>query len=401
LNLDYADNSNFIPDPIVVLLCSLGIFILGYFIASRIFRTNKLAALTIATIKSLLFFVNYIFFFNIDFFTIDSFNYMDRALRIKEISSFSDFLYDLVTFNLMHLYGLAHYVYNAFVTTLLFAFNTDSALIPIAGNIVITLLSGYVFTRILILMGMKERYAQWYFLFFVLHWEVMSYSTFSLLKDNLVCFLTICLFYFPALIHASKFKLRHIIPLLLTLWAMMFIRFYITPIFFVCYLAYLYLVVFVGKKSWSKIFLLIMAPLAFIAFVISIWDMYGAYMSLVFDFKGNPIYGIVRFFLTPQPWYVSGSYIYLLIPSILNWVVIPFTLFGIISLLRIRGLTKLLLIYYLAILIFYGVYSPHGQATGPRHKLQVVFIYALFQYIGLIKVFFPKVQLFNKVGRAI
>ena len=94
------------------------------------------------------------------------------------------------------------------------------------------------------------------------------------------------------------------------------------------------------------------------------------------DQLGSPA-GMIRALLSPQPWSISSEYSFLLLPSVLHWLLFLPALLGGWMLWRRSREAALLLIYLALILLLYG-FIPEQQ--GPRHRLQVAFIIAWMQF---------------------
>ena len=397
MELEFVNQYNFLPPLSAILLTALIIFLSCFWFGKLIFKNNPIVPFFIALIKTGFFLIYYLLFLNPDFYSIDSYNYMNTAIRvINKFESNLDFFIELLSFQLMNVYGLGHYIYNAFVSAVLIIFNTELALAPIGVNIVLSVLSAYYFCKSLLLLEMKEKYVSWFFLLFVLHWEVLTWTTITLLKDNFIAFLTIALFYLIIVFLKKRFKWYHLLALIYTVGGLMFSRFYIVPFVGICLIIYNYLRIFSNRKTARTLITLVLTPLFLLISLSLIWEQFGDYFKFLFDFNDNPLYGTIRFFLTPIPFNVSDSRSYLVIPSLINWILIPFTLAGIYRCYGLGGIFRLLILYYFLILFFYGAYSPHGEATGPRHKIQLLFIYILFQMLGLISLLFPKIKLINR-----
>jgi hypothetical protein len=81
--------------------------------------------------------------------------------------------------------------------------------------------------------------------------------------------------------------------------------------------------------------------------------------------------------LTPQLWAISPEYSFLLLPSLLHWLLLIPALLGAWMLWRRSREAALLLIYLAIVLVVYG-FIP--EQVGARQRVQVTFIVAWTQF---------------------
>ena len=95
----------------------------------------------------------------------------------------------------------------------------------------------------------------------------------------------------------------------------------------------------------------------------------------------NPIFGFVRFILTPIPFNTEQAYSFLDIPALIHWALFPVALVGIRVVYRQNTPFSRFFLWYVG--FFVTLYSFYGELQGPRHRVQVDFAWALFQFLGL------------------
>src|SRR5437016_10145383 len=66
---------------------------------------------------------------------------------------------------------------------------------PVFLNVGLTFIAAWVLSRTLGLVGFEKRYRQAFFVFFLIHWDIIAWSSFLNLKDTLVMTLTILNFW--------------------------------------------------------------------------------------------------------------------------------------------------------------------------------------------------------------
>ena len=232
-------------------------------------------------------------------------------------------------------------------------------------NVVLTFVSGFFFVRMLRELGFSRRYQHWCLVFFLLQWDVLVWSSFPNLKDILVMTLTtVSIFLLVKLSREISIPRLGILALVLSTFSL--IRFYIIPVTLAAVGAWM----FFNWRDRRKYILLLGVIMAFF-FPRNVGDV------LENVTLAEMIFGLLRFPLSPQPWSIDENYSFLLLPSIIHWVLFVPTLFGGWFLWRRFPLARLPLIYLIAV-IAVGAIVPEAQ--GPRHRVQVTFIFAWMQF---------------------
>lgn len=233
-------------------------------------------------------------------------------------------------------------------------------------NVVVTFICGLFSIHLLRELKFDEQYQRWFMLFFLLHWDVLAWSSFTNLKDVVVMMLTCA-----SLLLLVKFFAR---PRLLTLVLCGLVLFIFSWIRF--YLPFLILIVaglwvFSQWHNRRKYFLI---PVILVTFyLIFPWRS----SELAFVQPAGFIGGILRFPLTPRFWNVEANYSFLSFPAIMHWMLfLPMFSAG-FHLWRAYPLARLPLMY---LAVFFAFYSVVPEVQDPRHRVQITFLLAWLQF---------------------
>jgi hypothetical protein len=217
-----------------------------------------------------------------------------------------------------------------------------------------------------------------FFCFFLLMPDVLAWSTIINDKDISVLFLHVVLLYGFSL----WFQHRSIAALMLLIPAsviLLFLRFYVPLLFSVAFMAS----IFVAGRTGRRLYWLAAGGLLIAALVITIRPagILGALELVQNDFV-NPAYGLIRFLLTPIPLNTDTNYAFLDIPSAFHWALFPVAAWGFLQVCYLRTpFSRFFLIYFVT---FVSIYSLFAELQGPRHRVQLDFAWAVFQFTGLL-----------------
>lgn len=241
---------------------------------------------------------------------------------------------------------------------------------PVFLNVLLTFVSGYFLFRLVRLSGFGEGYARGLLLFFLLYWDVLAWSSVANLKDTLVMTLTIISFYF-----ILKLSKQLTLGSLLMLGAMFVIftaiRFYV-PVFMIMSGAIWGVLYLRGRR---RSLLLLLCSIGGLGLVGKMG--LNLFTTTFAQFSPASVYSTMRVIFSPVPWSISPEYSFLLLPSVLHWLLFLPALLGGWMLWRQSREAALLLIYLALILLLY-VFVPEQQ--GPRHRFQVDFVIAWAQF---------------------
>lgn len=348
-----------------LVIIAIATWLISFLLAKR--YLSMPAALFVSFIKSSIPVVYFSWFFTGKWTFFDDLDYIKSAIYMLDAgyNPVSALFSSDGVIALESLTGGQHILYDWWNTLAMYTFGVHYYA-PVFLNVILTFIAAMFLNKTLHVMEFGKQYRTWFLLFFLLHIDVVVWSSFVNLKDILVMTLTVINLYF-AIKFINTFKVRYIILLGLMMYVFYWIRFYV-PVLTLSVIAFWMLT---NWKS-NKKFLLI--PLALIALFMMLPEL-GANLGAL-----NPsglMYGVIRFALTPQPWSVSDEYSFLLIPSYLNWIFFVPALLGGIMMYKKNKQTRLFLYYLLAVFLLYSVF-PAEQ--GPRHRLQVIFIFAWMQF---------------------
>ena len=331
-------------------------------------------ALGLSAIKALFFLIYFSLIFNDGRTLIDDIDYFYGGQELNSIgvNAFNIFenLEDLL--RLGEGWHFGYYVYN------LIAFNIfgEYYFSPVSLNVIAMLPVASMGARIAVRGGLiNEGHKIPFFVFILLSPEIVAWSSTLNLKDPLILLAHVVFIYsIQNLLYGNRkyFLIYFSAGMIIAL----FIRVYI-PIFFI---AALFLVV-INKNFKIATISLVLVLLVFHLSPLSI-DYVIFALNLLRENFVNPAYGIPRFLLTPVPFGASAEYAFLVLPSIINWILFPFLIYGFFAIYLSRNvLGKFLIIYFILFCILYGTFD---QLQGPRHRLQLAYVIILFQFVGLV-----------------
>ncbi|MDP3612422.1 MAG: hypothetical protein Q8R98_11255 [Rubrivivax sp.] len=270
-----------------------------------------------------------------------------------------------------------HFLYYSFNATAIGTFG-EGYFAPVAVNVVISVAVAWLATRLVVAEGLcVPRLAPAFFAFMTLHPDILAWSTVLNGKDTLVLLLHVLL-----LTAVSWFlkgwRWRALVLAATATAVLLFLRFYV-PVLFAIALAV------VGALGMSRTARWRMLGLSALVGSGLVWQMGGAGLQSVLDALRaefvNPVWGLLRFTLTPIPFNTSPEYAFLDFPALLHWLFLPAAVLGFLTVLR----TPTPFARYLAVytLVFVALYAVYGELQGPRHRLQLDFAWATFQFIGI------------------
>lgn len=338
--------------------------------------------------KAGLFFVYFNYFFDGSFTLSDDWGYIRESLQVLSEGYTTLDLVQIPLFKLLHVFANKHYIYHM-LNIISYSFFGIFYSSPVALNIILTMVTASLWYSALRVVGFSDSFSKWFFVFFCLHWELLTWTQLLNLKESLALLLI-------SLIVSGIIKSEHkkagildYILIILPIYILLYTRFYIPALLISAYFLYRSFIIFRRLALFSKVsFLTLMMPLsaAFLSLVITFYSEYVPRFLIGFS---NPILGSINYLLTPIPFNMSPEYSFLYFSSILHWLSFPFLLFGAWTLFREKPRLFYLLISILAVfLVFYGSFS---ILRGPRHRIQILFIFTLFQYcgfVGFIKTYF-------------
>lgn len=264
---------------------------------------------------------------------------------------------------------------------------------PVAVNVLLAVAVALFGARLAAVeFNMSKKTARRFFLFLLFHPDIMAWSNIVNGKDILVLLLHVLLLMAISIyLRGQAYRaLKLAAPIILVL---LFLRFYVPLVFAISLVAGNFLV---ERRGQIK-YLLLSIFLAALAFLwVGESGLQYAFDALLEDLV-NPFYGFLRFILTPIPFNTEANYAFLNISALIHWMLIPFLVYGFIRVWRLKtGFSRFLFFYVLA---FGSLYALYGELQGPRHRVQMDYAIALFQFLGIMGVLTRKRIVEGQFGR--
>ncbi|QYF91983.1 hypothetical protein KY495_14485 [Massilia sp. PAMC28688] len=355
---------------IELLLGTLAIFLFGVVVAARVVSIP--VAVAVALAKAVLPFAYFGFFFNPDWALIDGIKYYESGQHFlaEGYTPLSLFDQDAIIYSFTNSGG-QHILYDWYNLIAQWLFGGSYAA-PVYMNVALTFVSANLLHGIARRLQFGRLYCSALFVMFALHWELLSWSSIANLKDSLVLLLTVATFYAGLALFQQR-RLRHALALLVLLFLFYWIRFYV-PLLMLCAVL---LYVFFANSGRARLYIIASAALlAGVYVAVMGWAAIAEGIGRL-DAGAGMLSGAVKVMLIPRPWSLEPEYTFLLIPSLLHWAFLPALIAGAVMLWRQAPVYRLLLIYFLTMLLFYGAFE---ELQGARQRVQVLFIYAWAQF---------------------
>lgn len=359
-------------------LLTLIFFLVGLWVSLRVLR--KPAAILVSAIKV---FIPFIYF---EFFSKQQWTFLDDVTYFEFGKSLVGWGYNPISVlfepdaiaNLMMLSGGRHILYGWYNFVAQWAFG-EYYYAPVFLNIGLTFFSGLLLYRIAIANNFSRSYSRGIFIFFLLHWELLAWTSVVNLKEALVIFLTIASVYAGMKFIETR-RHRYAVYLVALVFIFYWVRFYIPLLLLTSFLINLIFFTKGYRRLWLSLAALCVS--AAYGFYVG-WDqIMGEAGHLVLG--GGIADGAFKVAVTPRPWSIDPAYSFLLIPSLLHWFFFVPSIIGCVLLWRRAPQLRLLLIYLVVALCLYGSFE---DLQGPRQRLQLVFIYGWAQFHFLWQVF--------------
>jgi hypothetical protein len=366
------------PFPLDVLVVpAAAIFLVTLLVSLRVTRSAAIA-ISLGFIKAGVFCWYFGTVFDGTYTFIDDWTYFERGvLLLREDVRISN-LVDNWQLVLM-LGGGDHFVYYLYNT---YAFRLFGAyyFAPVALNILLTVPIAYLGARLAHKeLNLSARTSAGLYVFLLLHPDILTWSSLINGKDVLVLLLHIVLLYAVALYLRGRLR-RALFVGLPAVLILFFLRFYVPLLFAIALIAS---VMIRRRLTWRMIgyvFLSLMLVAGFALWIGTSTFSYAA--DLMRQHFVNPAFGFIRMALTPVPFNTEDAFSFLNIPAALHWMLFPFFLAGAHRVWRMHTPFSKFFMAYVA--VFMGLYAVFGELQGPRHRVQLDFAWAVFQYIGVL-----------------
>ena len=367
------------PFPIAVLFWPTVVIFLVVLVVTNWFTRHPASAFLAACVKSGLFLVYFGIIFDGSFTFSDDLHYLEGGslllssdVSITNLGTHWDVV--LAVGGGRH---FAYYLYNAYA----FRIFGQGYYAPVACNILLTVLVAYFGARLASNeFKMTRRSINQLYLFLLLHPDILAWSTIMNGKDILVLLLHVFMLYSVSLFFRRRLFVAALIaaPVVTIL---LFVRFYVPVLFAVALIAVTLLKKPMGGSASRRRSLVGVALLAGILYGLLGVASFQQASALAKQDVVSPLFGLLRFILTPIPFHTSPSYAFLNVPSLLHWVLMPFFIVGAVYLARRSKIFHVFLLLYL--LLFVALYAVYGELQGPRHRVQLDYAWGLLQFIGL------------------
>ncbi len=365
------------PFPLEALIWpTIAIVALGFLLAFWFTRRPGLSC-GVAAVKGGLFCAYFGYVFNGTYTFYDDWNYLrfGKELLRDGVSIFNLFHhYDYVRSTVKSA-NLFYYVYNASAMAVF----GHGYFAPVAANVLLTFVAaGMLMRAAQLALGMSRRTSIGLFVFLALAPSILAWSTVANLKDILVATGTAGMVYAIALLEAHRFKRAIVIA---AVWGLVLIvtRFYVPLIVGAAFGATLLASRHGRRNPW----LWLGAAAALLLVVHGLG--HGSVSSALHELHariGNPLKGSVRFIATPIPFHTQPAYAFLNLPQSVFWALLPLQFYGLVAVWRHGALTgRFMVIYCTALTVLYGAFP---TLQGPRHRVQIDGLLAMFQYVGIV-----------------
>jgi hypothetical protein len=353
-----------------LLVVAAVIFVMGTMVCMRV--VSLPTALVAAAIKTIIPLVYFAYLYEVPT-TLDDVVYFNTGsiMLSKGYTLLSVFFDpDALTY-LMMLAGGHHILYGWFNMLAQSIFG-EFYFAPVFLNVALTFSAAYWLYRIAVLSDFSFNYSRGLFFFFLLHWEVVSWSSFVNLKDTLILSMTILFVYTVMRLVQTK-RMRFVGILCCILFLFYFLRFYVPLLMLISVFIY----ILIQTKGLRFIQFLVYGGVVVVGYsaYMGFDQVIAGVMRLNIDFD-SILLGL-KMTLTPRPWGIDPEYQFLFIASFFHWLFYFPMLIGIVMMWRQYPQVRILLIYFTVVVLFYGSYT---EGLGPRQRLQVSFIYAWAQF---------------------
>lgn len=353
-----------------LLFAAFCIFVFGTIIASRVIAVP--AALAVSSLKVLLPLFYFAFFYNDDWALIDGAKYFSSGQELLAAGHTPLSIFDPEAVIQSMIIANGHHVLYDWYNVLAQWLFGDMYAASVFLNVGLTFWGAYILFRIAALFDFPPVYCKGLFIFFLLHWELLSWTSVANLKDSLVLFLTVAMSY-AGISYAKSRQARHLGLIALLLFLFYWIRFYV-PLLMIGAVFVYSISLFTGR---SRMFIIVGG-----AVLIGVYGSVLGWQGLsegVGKLALGPaiVGGTAKVIIVPRPWGLESEYTFLTVAAMLHWIFLVPTVLGVAQLWRAVPQLRFLFIYLAIILLFYGAFE---ELQGARQRIQVLFIYGWAQF---------------------
>ena len=253
-----------------------------------------------------------------------------------------------------------------------------SYFVVVLANVFTTLIAGVMLCKVADTLKFEKMYGLGLAVFFIFHWEVLSWSSFLNIKEPLIVTLMIANIW--AFLKIERGHLFFLVLYLGSLLLLLGIRFYIPALLGAATAGYLILY---AKK---RFFIFPIVALGIGVILWKYWYTLGLVERLaVFEIKSFT-WHLVKAIWSPLPWRVTDPALYLVPTSVMNTVTVPLSLLGFIS-MAFYGHSKVAIYILLAVVSGYVFYSLIPPLSSVRHIFPFNALLIIFQFHLLWSIF--------------
>ncbi len=343
------------------------IFLFSLYLTNKILK-NPILTFVISSIKPLLFYLYFNNFYDGYYTLKDDLSYIELGEFLNDSLSFGNSLNQNIALVFGNINGL-HIGY-PILNSISFRLFGTSYSSPVALNILFTIFIAFWGSKIYFkFISSKISEQKLFYLFIFFNPDLVVWSQIINIKDIVVLLLHVLAVNYSLYFLKEPTK-TYIYKFSLIIFILFFFRYY-SSVFF------LLLLIITKMKKNNRVFIILLILSSILYFK----DSFIKAIDLIRNDFHFPISGIFQFILTPIPFNTETPYEFLNIPSIFNWLLFPFMLYGIISIKTNDFIIKKY--FHLYFLIFILFYSSYNELLGPRHRIQLLLVITIFQFIGI------------------
>lgn len=358
-----------------IILSAAAIFIVTLAVSVQVTK-NLAISIFAAFVKAGIFTIYFGLVFDGTYTFLDDWSYLEGGIELVRQDVGITNLTDNWEFALMIGNGehFVYYLYNAYA----FRIFGEGYFAPVALNVLLTIAIAYFGTKLAATeFVLNKSMSRVFFLFLLLHPDILAWSSIMNGKDILVLLLHVLLLTAISIYMRAQ-PIKALLIALPVTFTLFFLRFYVPVLFAMALVTGALL----SKQRSRIIYLMFSVGFASLAFLwVGESGLQYAANSIQENFV-NPIYGLVRFILTPIPFNTEEAYAFLNIPALAHWILIPFVALGLWGLWSMKSPFSRFFIFYL--LFFVALYAVYGELQGPRHRVQLDYAWAVLQFMGII-----------------
>jgi hypothetical protein len=334
------------------------------FLILRLFLSS-FTSLIIASLKTLIPFLYFGFFFSGEWLLLDDVSYWQSGLSLLKSDLNPLTIFSSKGLPLLFWESGGFHIFYPLYNFLAQYFFGPHYFSPVFWNVIVSVIAGYFMFQLMIELGFEKARSKFVSVFFMFDAQVLAWSSFLNLKDVCVMMLTISSLYFLLRL-LKRFSWRDALAMavLFALWVGL--RFYIPILLIAAAITYSMM-----SLRLRHLILIITAGVAM--------GFYMARHSNIFAVLEPAEFGIgvIHYLIGPIPWQVEDNYSFLTLPAWIHWILFPLAVLGFIKSWKTNPRSRLILIYFVLVVLAFAI-TP--EVRGARHRLQLMPIFAWLQY---------------------